>query len=918
MADKKYKLSLQLTFDGNQAKQEAQRTGKALESIADSQKGALRLLVDGSQARKELEAIADLARKTAEIIEKPRTFVVRSAVDLGVKQGTAPLSSGISGGKMKVLPGMDKQQLEKLDKQMAKSVLMTIDADGTPAIAEADKTQKEIDDKGKELKPWTVKMYDKAFKGFGADLSKMTGLDKVNAGIQSGLGKALGWLNIGFAAVGKVAGFAFRGISAGVRLVGSMIKTGLTLPVKLATGAFKALGVAAAAAGAGVYAGVKAINPASEMEQFAIQLEVMLKSASKAQERLKELAKYAKETNYGAKEIVEAGALMEAFGFYSKRNLELAGDAANAFGKDIRDIIYSLNYLATGRAGEAFRSLASLGITREKLEPYGIKFSGSQLVTDYKVAFDAVLKYFEDEFGGMTARQSRTWRGAMQQAGGEVYTAFAVGFEGALTPLTNFLQGRVIPLIDAAGKRLEDIDWEAILSRPLKLFGGLAEMIRQVTDPKTSEAGISNIKEFGKQLWSDLKSALGLLPTIGKAFVSDLAATFESFFSSGGFEKVFEIGLQSLKLSWKFGASLLSQVLTSFSREFQSDLKIFLERFKLFGKQEETSKRYMAILDASKSVAMQMKQDDPRKFAQMYKSVREDMRKNWSKSIKKLYERDVIFEGTEKEWVEAEALRRVAGLGAADNKYYDLYNKETRRLMQWDEERASPFYQSPQELKDAVEDFTKALKDFKFEPTYDETAKVLKALPANLKAALSGSSEMLGGFDEMGRRRQRLEKIESDLLYRKQSLIDDRELARLEKTGWEKSADGELIERESKDYLKNLSYKEAREDHWRRSAAIRQQIRVVDLQLRRVERIKDREAQRAIQNKLTAEVEAPKSEIKVEPKINVEPEIKNLRTELNRKFSDINLFLAQSKIQQQQSHQELQKITRILAEVLEV
>jgi hypothetical protein len=456
MADKKYKLSLQLTVDGSQAKQEAQRTGKAIESIADSQKGALRLLVDGSQARKELEAIAQLARKNAQIIEKPRMFA-RPAVDLGVKQGGI-----ISTGRKFGLKPMEKQERERLDQLMAKSVTVPIKADGKPALTEGEKIRERIRKMDTRL-PLHIRVYGSVFKGLGGDISRTLGLDKIGGDMQSGLGKALSWVKAGFLSLWKAASFAFRGISAGIRLVGSMIKAGLTMPVRLATGAFKALGVAAAAVGAGVYAGIKAIGPAAEMEQYSIQLEVMLKNAGKAKARLAELSKYAKETNYGVKEIMEAGNLMEAFGFYSKRNLELAGDAANAFGKDIREVIYSLNYLASGRGGEAFRSLATIGVTREKLEPYGVKFNNSgQLVTDSKKAFDAVLRYFEGQFGGMTKRQSKTWRGATQQLGGEVYKAFADGFKKAVKPLTEFVTGIVIPLAGSIGEYLQTIPWDKI------------------------------------------------------------------------------------------------------------------------------------------------------------------------------------------------------------------------------------------------------------------------------------------------------------------------------------------------------------------------------------------------------------------------------------------------------------------------
>ena len=476
---KKYTLSLKLTADGSQARKEIEKTGQAAEAASRKIEKPVRVPpeVKGGMARPKKA----LAPKQAPVGKAPSVFVgmpttwdvranirpaveeayaakriinqmgqtltpwhvqlIRPAVAIDAKQAAKPEPAGIvRTGRKFGLKAMDDKTRAALNSKVEKSVTWAIDADGAPAVEESRKTREKVEDDGKKLTPWWVRLYGKTLKGFGGlygktlkgfggDMSRLLGLDKIGsgmAGMQSGLGKALSWAGFGFSALWKAASFALRGIWSGVRLVGSLIKSMLLPPVRLATGAFKALGVGAAAALAGIYAGLKALGPAAEIQQYTIQIETMLKDPRKSKERLAELNKYAKETNYNVKEVIEAGNLMQAFGFYSLRNLKLAGDAANAFGKDIREIVTSLNYLASGRGGEAFESLSRIGVTRPKLLEYGVRFKKSgELITEPMKALEAVLRYFEKEFGGMTARQSRTWRGALQQLGGEVFNSRA-------------------------------------------------------------------------------------------------------------------------------------------------------------------------------------------------------------------------------------------------------------------------------------------------------------------------------------------------------------------------------------------------------------------------------------------------------------------------------------------------------------
>jgi len=684
-------------------------------------------------------------------------------------------------------------------------------------------------------------LYGKTLKGFGGDMSSILGLNKIGAGMQSSLGKALSFAGAGFSVLWKTAGFAFRGIWSGVRMAGAAIRSALLLPVRLASGAFKMLGVAAATAVAGVYAGLKALGPAAEMQQFSIQVETMLKDPQKAKARLDELKKYAKDTNYGPREIIQAGNLMEAFGFYSLRNLKLAGDAANAFGKDINEIVRSLNYLASGRGGEAFESLARIGVTREKLKPFGVEFEKSgELKTDSKKAMEAVLLYFEKQFGGMTERQKKTWRGAMQQMGGEVYNAFDVGFKKALGPLTEFVQQHAIPMIESIGKRLEKIDWKKSLARPLKLLGGVAELIRQAMNPATSEQGMKNLKAFGSSLWKGMKDVLGLLPAGIKAFVGDLADVLASFIGSGGMGKVLEAGWQMLKAAWQFGASLFSLVLTSFSREFQSGLKILVERIAP-GEKTETKKSYNAMLGASKDVAEQLKKDSEKDNSDEYNRIRagviRGMQENKAATKAKYLSRDDLFDGTEEEWLQAEINRRIASTQAANPRYSGTYNQSYRQQMGFNDPTTSPWYVEPGKSEQSMKNALGLLSGVKMpDLNFSRTAEWGKQFGEEAKAAFARPATMISNADAGGRRRAAIEKRQEELQARRQALIDDPKLAEYRREGWNKKGK----ERSGQNAA------EARESHWRRSAFLRGEVSKLDQEIKQLGLQKEREANRSV------------------------------------------------------------------------
>jgi hypothetical protein len=522
-----------------------------------------------------------------------------------------------------------------------KSISMEIRADGSQARRESESVSRDVAAMKRKAEADVMRLfargpaggifgsaYEKTFKGFGGDVSRSLGLNNLFGGAASGFGRLLSLGSFAFTGLFRVARFAFSGIAGGLRMMGGLIRTALTAPLRLAGTAFKAFGIAAATAAAGVYAGLKALRPASDMQQYQIQLEVLLKDPAKAKARLAELSKYAKDTNYGPAEVIESANLMEAFGIYGDdiSRLKLVGDAANAFGKDIREVVQSISYLSSGRSGEAMRSLSRIGVTREKLTDYGVKFSSSgEMITEPKKAIDAVFRYFESAFGGMTARQAKTWKGAIQQLGGEVFDAFARGFKSALGPLTEFVTGNVIPMIDSIGKRLQGIKWGEALGGPLKVLGGMAEIINKIADPATQSRGLGELKGLGAGLWAGAKDALAGFGAVGTGLLKDLGGLFEDFVGEDGIGKVFALAWDGLKLAMEGGAGLFKIVLSGFSAEFLSGLKIALGAALGRDIGGEQAKRREAERIANQRVRDEWAKSDPEGYNRGRRIVRAQM-----------------------------------------------------------------------------------------------------------------------------------------------------------------------------------------------------------------------------------------------------------------------------------------------------
>lgn len=379
--------------------------------------------------------------------------------------------------------------------------------------------------------------------------------------------------------VGKLFSGVMGAVLKAVKTVYSFVKGAFTYCWEIPLKALKALTIAVGALGAAAYAAKKLLDPAGKMQSFRAQLEVMVKDPRIAARRLAVLSKYAKDTNYGPDEVIGAGNMLQAYGIYSFRYLKAAGDAANAFGRSIAEVVQSLSYLKGGRGGEAMESLSRFGVTRDKLRAYGIKFGKQgQLKTSIEKTLDTVIQVFEDEYGGMTQRIGKTWNGAIQQLGGEVFDSLAKGFQRAVRPATEFITGTLIPLINDAGKALAAIDWQKHLAPLMNGIHGFAGIVGAWLDPRSR--GMAD--ESFARLWDGArKFGATIAQGLGKVFtgaIESLAKTLGNFIGEGGIQRAFGALGNILMLVGQTFVASVKTIFDAFPDKLRISLGLLLDK----------------------------------------------------------------------------------------------------------------------------------------------------------------------------------------------------------------------------------------------------------------------------------------------------------------------------------------------------
>ena len=194
----------------------------------------------------------------------------------------------------------------------------------------------------------------------------------------------------------------------------------------VATGAKYAAGGLAVFAGAGlVKATTDGIRFNAQMESSELALKNLLGGSQEAKKYLDDLYETAKQTPFEFTDLTEASRRLISFGLDADKTKEIlnaTGDAVAAMGgsaENIDRVTLALGQMqAKGKvSAEELLQLTEAGIPAYKILQDELGLTGDQIADignqgiKADAAIDALTRGMEDRFGGMAAKQAKTWDG---------------------------------------------------------------------------------------------------------------------------------------------------------------------------------------------------------------------------------------------------------------------------------------------------------------------------------------------------------------------------------------------------------------------------------------------------------------------------------------------------------------------------
>lgn len=256
----------------------------------------------------------------------------------------------------------------------------------------------------------------------------------------------------------------------------------------------------------------------SEMEQYRMQIGVLVKDAQRAEEILQELKTFADKTPYETGEVVRAGKQLMAAGImdYTKY-LTTAGDWAAAVGAKLEETVGAMARANAGQFGEAIERMRELGVSTQDLWAQGLQFSKSnEFLGTADQLMTALNNIVKDKAGGMMDTLSQSWSGllstfesAIKDLGVAVSEPLFNIAKGGLSAITSAFQEFKAPTIEVEGVKIPDV----------KAIGGLDKIKAQVQETiDYFNEGLSRVGEAVSHfvsmdnlssIWDSFKNAIG-------------------------------------------------------------------------------------------------------------------------------------------------------------------------------------------------------------------------------------------------------------------------------------------------------------------------------------------------------------------------------------------------------------------------
>ncbi|WP_378955375.1 hypothetical protein [Pelosinus sp. sgz500959] len=244
-------------------------------------------------------------------------------------------------------------------------------------------------------------------------------------------------------------------------------------------------------------------NVNSEIEQYRMQIGVLVKDVQRAEDVLQELKTFADKTPYETGEVVKAGKQLMAAGIFDYTTyLNTAGDWAAAVGAKLEETVGAMARANAGQFGESIERMRELGISTQDLWAQGLQFSKSnEFLGTADQLMTALNNIVRDKAGGMMDTLSQSFTGLLST------------LESASKDLGIAITSPIFDLTKAAMSSMVD------MYTSFKNGGGLTDLtIRVQSVIDALMAALSRIGEALSRyvsmdnlssIWDSIKNAIG-------------------------------------------------------------------------------------------------------------------------------------------------------------------------------------------------------------------------------------------------------------------------------------------------------------------------------------------------------------------------------------------------------------------------
>lgn len=179
----------------------------------------------------------------------------------------------------------------------------------------------------------------------------------------------------------------------------------------------------------------KPLELSVQYEQYEAAMEVMLKSADAAKNRMKELEAFAAATPFQLAEVVQLGMQLQSVQQYSMETVKTLGDLAAASGKSMAQVFGAYAKLATGQIGEAKRMFQDVLISEKDWEKALNEKGLAETADNMMTVLDDIL--VEKGMAGMMDKMSERMVGKLsnfEDAVSRMQKALGDGIAGGIAP----------------------------------------------------------------------------------------------------------------------------------------------------------------------------------------------------------------------------------------------------------------------------------------------------------------------------------------------------------------------------------------------------------------------------------------------------------------------------------------------------